>query len=140
MFFGAIPVFKCPNIIPTTNSKKSQFCHVQKLEYLWNRLSKLKKQTHSKILLLRAFKCELWMSFFFWKSWDFSVTTLYITCCNTIIIISCWFNFYRKTEMNIMKISILIPRKLDVKFSYFFTFIRIICIFYLCSVFSNWPW
>ena len=29
---------------------------MQKFEYFWNRLSKFKKQTHSEIVLLRAFK------------------------------------------------------------------------------------
>ena len=29
---------------------------MQKFEYLWNGLSKFKKQTHSEILFLRAFK------------------------------------------------------------------------------------
>ena len=53
-FFGAIPVFKCPLYNPHQETKKSQFFQVQKLEYLWNRLSKLKKQTHSEILLLKV--------------------------------------------------------------------------------------
>ena len=45
-----------PLIISTKNSKKWKFFQVQKFKYLWNHLFKFKKQAHSKILLLRAFK------------------------------------------------------------------------------------
>ena len=49
-------MFQCPLYNLTKNSKKSSFFQVQKLEYLRSHLSKLKKQTHSEILLLRWFK------------------------------------------------------------------------------------